>query len=153
DLLWILYLSAFCSSALAQFLYPAENAFLPTLVEEVQLVPANALNNLNNHLSRLIGPALGGVLMASAGFGVVVALDAATFLIAALLVAAIRVQPSAQTVSVEDVPKADFKPIWREWWAGVQIVRQNHTLSVIFVLMAITSIGEGAPGALSATFR
>ena len=56
--LWLLYLVAFCESTIAQFFGPAENALLPQLVSEDQLVAANSLNSLNNSLARLIGPAL-----------------------------------------------------------------------------------------------
>jgi MFS family permease len=64
DLLWIIYAVNFTESVLAQFLAPAENALLPRLVAERDLTPANALNGLNNNLARLIGPALGGLIVA-----------------------------------------------------------------------------------------
>lgn len=154
DMLWIVYVSAFCTAILSQFLYPAENAFLPTLVEEQYLVPANSLNNLNNHLSRLIGPALGGVIMANAGFGTVVLVDAATFIIGGLMIAAIRLNAQKpQTTEKSDQPEApNFQRIWQEWLAGLQLVRQSPTLTLLFIGMAITSIGEGTMGVLFTPF-
>jgi len=155
DLLWIVYLSAFVTAVLSQFLYPAENAFLPTLVGEDQLVPANSLNTLNNQLSRLIGPALGGMIMAAAGFSAVVVADAITFLVAALLIGAIRVvKKSAEKTeqTSDDPPAADLQRVYREWLAGLQIVRENHALTVMFIVMAITSVGEGIMSVLFAPF-
>ena len=57
---WVAYPVLAVSAILSSFSEPAENAFLPRLVPEAELVEANALNALNNSLARLIGPALGG---------------------------------------------------------------------------------------------
>lgn len=148
DLLWIVYLSAFVTAVLSQFLYPAENAFLPTLVTEEHLVAANSANSLNNQLARLVGPALGGVVMAQAGFGAVVAVDTATFLIAGLLIGAIKTAPQKpadkpEPETIDAAPAMSVRRIWQEWLAGLHIVRENHTLTTIFIVMAITSVGEG----------
>lgn len=162
DLLWIVYLSAFVTAVLSQFLYPAENAFLPTLVTEEELVPANSLNTLNNQLARLIGPALGGVVMAAAGFSAVVVADAATFLFAALMIFAIRITPASATEKSEKSNNPDndengneipgLRRVYREWLAGLKIVRENYALTVMFIVMAITSIGEGTMSVLFAPF-
>ncbi len=90
DWLWLLYLVSFVQAILAQFLAPAENALLPLLVAEADLVPANALNGLNNNLARLVGPPLGGLVVAAWGLGGAALLDAASFLVAAGLVALVR---------------------------------------------------------------
>ena len=41
---------------------------MPRLVGEERLVPANALNALNDNLTRLVGPALGGLTAAWFGW-------------------------------------------------------------------------------------
>src|SRR6476469_9212366 len=53
DWLWLIYLMSFIRSAVVPFFSSAENAFLPRLVGEEDLVPANALNGLNDNLARL----------------------------------------------------------------------------------------------------
>ena len=83
---WLVVPIAFLQSSAQQFIGPAENALLPTLVDESRLGAANSLNALNNNLARLIGPALGGLLIASVGFSGVVVANALTYLLAALLV-------------------------------------------------------------------
>jgi MFS family permease len=47
--IWIIYLVAFLQAIISQFFGPAENALLPQLVDESQLVAANSLNSLNNN--------------------------------------------------------------------------------------------------------
>ena len=58
DHVWIVYVVIFAETCFEQFTVPAQNALLPALVSEEQLVPANALNALSSNLSRLVGPAL-----------------------------------------------------------------------------------------------
>ncbi len=87
---WLVIPIAFLQSSVGQFIGPAENALLPTLVDETRLGAANSLNALNNNLARLIGPALGGLLIASVGLGGVVLANALTYLLAALLVLGVR---------------------------------------------------------------
>src|SRR5215211_8930213 len=93
DSIWIVYLVAFIESIVSQFFGPAENALLPQLVDESQLVTANSLNSLNNNLARLAGPALGGILLGSFGFQNVVLIDSLSFLLSGIMIAWI-VQPS-----------------------------------------------------------
>ncbi len=149
DHLWIVYLSALVTSSVAQFLYPAENAFLPTLVSEDQLVAANALNGLNNNLARLTGPAIGGVIMAGLGFQAVILIDAATFVISALLIAAIRRVPLESTGSA--LPP-DVRRVWREWQEGLQRVMRSRTLTLLFMLEAVLAVGQGAMSVLFTPF-
>jgi MFS family permease len=149
EMLWILYLSALIQSSIAQFLYPAENAMLPTLVDEQYLPSANALNSLNNNLARLGGPAIGGLLMASVGFEGVILADAATYLTAALMTAAITVTSKPERAALDSLQPS---VIWKEWRDGLRVVRQNQALLVLFILMAITSVGEGIFGTLFVLF-
>jgi MFS family permease len=88
--LWIVIAMIFTSGCVAQVTITAENALLPTLVDADETGRANSLNVLNNSLARLVGPAIGGVLTASHGLSAVAALNAATFLAAAGLVALVR---------------------------------------------------------------
>lgn len=89
DQVWIVYIVAVFESSVEQFFTPAKNAVLPTLVGEERIVQANSLNGLNNNLARLLGPAFGGVVAGFFGIPGIVAADAASFLLAALLIAAI----------------------------------------------------------------
>ena len=83
----LVFVVAAGQSALAAFSQPAETALLPRLVGPEELVAANALNVLNNRLGRLAGLPLGSLLYAAGGLGVVVVVDALTFVVAAGLVA------------------------------------------------------------------
>ena len=72
------------------FFAPAEQAFLPRVVDDADLVAANGLNGQIRNLARLVGSGIGGVVAATGGIRAVAVADAITFLVAALLVARIR---------------------------------------------------------------
>jgi MFS family permease len=154
DQLWIVYVVALIESALGQFFRPAENALLPQLVGEEQLIAANSLNTLNNNLARLAGPALGGVVAGLVGLPGVVLLDAASFLIAGALIALISGAPTRASRSVDAAPDAvgAWVAVWREWLAGLRLVRHERPILVVFVMLAITSLGEGIMGVLFVVF-
>ena len=59
---------------------PAWQAIVPELVPRPDLPLAVALNSVGFNLARAIGPALGGLVVAAAGAGVVFLLNAASFL-------------------------------------------------------------------------
>jgi MFS family permease len=143
--LWIVYLVAAALSAVGQFFRPAERALLPRLVGEDLIVPANAANALNDNLSRLIGPALGGLTAAWLGLGGVAAVDGATYLIAAGLLGAIGVatRPEHLPPAIPAKTRGVWATVGQEWLAGLQLVWGNMVLRVIFAVFAIASLGEG----------
>jgi MFS family permease len=76
----------------AAFFAPAFDALVPDIVPAERLARANALDQLMRPLVlRMAGPALGGTLVAASGAGLVFALDSATFLFSAAMLALVRV--------------------------------------------------------------
>lgn len=146
---WWVVPVAFVVSSVGQFIGPAENALLPTLVDESRLGSANSLNALNNNLARLVGPALGGLLLASFGFGGVVVANALAYLLAALLVLGVR---APHVVREPAVITGLYRRLASEWRAGLGAVRQNRTLMLSFSVVALTGLGEGTISALMAPF-
>src|SRR5262245_64342232 len=54
EMLWAIYLVVFVESSVSQFFNPAKGALIPNLVEERDLMPANALNTLSVEPTRLV---------------------------------------------------------------------------------------------------
>ena len=152
DLLWLIYLVAFTQAVISQFSTPAENALLPALVDEDKLTSANALNALNNNIGRLVGPALGGVLMGNLGLQAVAFYDAVTFLLASLLIVFIQTHNDSQTDDQEDDPAVGLGRVWRDWLDGLRVVRRNRVVLVLFTYIGVTSIGEGIMSTLFIPF-
>ena len=142
--LWLVYPSVFLLEVIEQFTGPAENALLPRLVREQDLLAANSLNALNNNLARLAGPALGGALYAVAGLEGVVVVDAASFVLAAALLAAIRSSGAVTAAGeLEDAVVRRWRRVWLDWREGFQVVRRKPAVRVVFTVTAVTSFGEG----------
>jgi MFS family permease len=138
--LGFVYLAAAAESALASFTVPAESALLPTLVDEAELVQANALNALNNRIGRLAGLPLGGLLLGFLGLRGVVLADCATFVAAALLVAPIRTRQTAREPGLEEAAAATAA-FWHEWLEGLRLVRRERAIGVMFAVFGIMTFG------------
>ena len=146
DDVWIVYLVAFTESLVARFLRPAEGAMLPRLVQKDDLVAANALASFASNVSRLVGPTLGGVIAGIYGLTAVAGFDSATFAIAATLVALVRTSGAPERSEIRDasaVAAGRFRAFWREWLDGLSLVVRSRTIRVLFVLAALSSLGEG----------
>src|SRR4051794_34878592 len=137
-LLWVVYVVAAAQSALSSFSMPAENSLLPTLVPPEELLSANALNALNNRIGRLSGLPLGPVFYAGGGLGAVAAADAASFLVAAGLVALVRARPSATADGGTVTGTGRFLS---EWVDGIRMVRRDRSIGVLFVVFGLMTFG------------
>jgi predicted MFS family arabinose efflux permease len=142
--LWVVYVVAFLESTLAQFMSPAESALLPTLVAEDRLVTANALNQLNDNIARIVGPSIGGVLAATGGLTAVTLFDSASFLGAAALISLLvtpRAPKRVPTIGVEDETSA-YLGVWREWREGLSAIRSSQLLRSLFAIAAVATFAD-----------
>ena len=153
---WVSFVVAFLAATARNFFGPAESALMPRLAGEADLVAANTLNGLNNNLSRLIGPAVAGLVVGYAGLGGVATIDAATFLVSGLLIAAIRpVGGAARAVAPDAATGPDRHPVRRvvdEWGDGLRIIGRDRTLRWVFGAIGLIFLGEGFFGLLINVF-
>lgn len=88
---WHIYLTVLVNAAAATFDGPARLALIPAMVPRDQLVQAFALVNPSREVAILVGPALGGLLVAVAGPEAMYAVDAATYGVLVVVLALLRV--------------------------------------------------------------
>jgi DHA3 family tetracycline resistance protein-like MFS transporter len=82
------------------FFNPASSAIVPTLLPDEELPQANALMGfIRPMMIRLVGPALGGFVVALAGAGSAFVVDALTFVASAAAIGAITTRPVVTAVS------------------------------------------------------
>jgi MFS family permease len=152
--LWVVYAVLVGMTVLKQLFIPAEVALLPLLVGSENLVAANSLSSLNRNLSRLVGPAVGGITVAAGGLLAVIAVDSASFLVAAALIALIPAGAGAGTRLVaasQDAARgirASFGRGVAEWRDGLSSVWSDMGLRAMLLFALVTGIGEGVVGAL-----
>jgi MFS family permease len=85
--LWAIYVAVAAAQFAGSLGRPSQGAMLPGLVEARQLARANATYGLLLSSSIFVAPAIGAVLLLRVGPDPLFAIDAATFVVAALLVA------------------------------------------------------------------
>ena len=76
--------------SLAAFWYPAMSALTPEVVPDTHLQTANGFIAMAQNGGMIVGAAIGGALVATVGSGIAIAIDAASFFIAGLLVFSFR---------------------------------------------------------------
>jgi predicted MFS family arabinose efflux permease len=103
----------------------AAPSLLPALVGPEKLVVANSRLEVTRSLAMIIGPALGGVFAEVIRPSGVVALDAATYVAAALLVVTIRPPAGRRSTAGGAAPRTG---VAREMWDGIVAVRRHALL-------------------------
>lgn len=109
----------------AAFMAPAWQAVVPQLVPRDKLKPAIALNSMGINISRAIGPALAGVLIASVGLAAPFALNAASYLV--ILAALLLWKPPARPVGRR------HGPLLSDMTTGLRHVRHNPAMKATLV--------------------
>lgn len=96
----------------AGLVLPAEVGLVPQTVSPARLQQANALQGMSRNMTQVLGPALGGALVVAGSPGSALAIDAASFLVCALLLARISIPRR-----VRDADAPGFLRELREgWW-------------------------------------
>jgi MFS family permease len=90
---WVLFVAAALMAATTAIRRPPMDALVPRLVERDELKAAAALHWSLSDIAMLLGPALAGVLIATAGVAVAYVVDAVTFGAALWSLAVIRTPP------------------------------------------------------------
>ena len=89
--MWMLISLSVIHGAVSAISLPAMGSLLPQLVRRNQLQPANALMSLTRNGLTVLGPTIGALLVVTVGAGWALAIDAATWLIAALLLISVKI--------------------------------------------------------------
>jgi MFS family permease len=143
------------------FFGPAATGLVPQTVQPDRIQQANALMGMSENLSSVVGPALGGVFVVTAGAGWGLAFDAAAFLVSALSLLMMRLAPIALPPRRSTI--AELHEGWqafrsRTWlWASVASLTLIVTvvfapLDVLGPEVARTHLGGAAAwAAISAT--
>jgi len=119
------------------FFNPAAQAALPNLVASDQLARANALYQSVSNVTWLLGPLVGGALLAVSGTDLAYGINAATFGISAAFIAAI---PAARFASEAAVSKGH----WRDLADGFDLVRRSRALVAVTLAWTLATLGNAA---------
>ena len=95
--LWILYALTAISASFSAFDQPARGSLVPTLVERSELPAAIALNQMLYQTAAVVGPAIGGLVIASFGVAAAYWVDTITF--GAAIAAALAINAPRQMLA------------------------------------------------------
>ena len=131
------------TAAASHFFGPAKNALIPRLVGDQGLLAASSLSEMASQLTMLIGPALGGALLALFGMSSAILVDAACFLFSALM-AGLVVSPAPEaSLSASDAGTSAWERLWRQYREGISLMRHNGVVIALMLAMGFTEVGQG----------
>lgn len=117
---------------------PVRMAIVPNLVNREQLQNAIAITSISFNVSRFVGPALAGAIIATVGVASAFFLNGLTYvgLIVAMLV--VRLNPAAEREKRQ-------RDVWQELTEGVRYVFRHQSIRAVLMIIAVASVfGRGA---------
>ena len=124
------------NGVLAAFTTPALRGVVPRLVSPQDLQRANALLGSTRNATKILGPTIAGVLVVSEGGGFAIAVDAASYLLAAACLVRVRL-PAATT----PVPSSGLLHQLGQGWGAFRGTRWLWTVTVAFAVVNLASTG------------
>jgi MFS family permease len=124
--IWMLAALAGITGGATGFFNPASTGLLPEVVPADDLQPANALRATAVSGSEILGPLVAGVIVAAAGAGWAIAVDALTFAISAVCL--MRLRPPTRELR----GRASFVSDLREGWVAFTSRRWVWTFVAYF---------------------
>lgn len=123
--LWELIVMAAIFGCADSFFGPASMTIVPELLSPDLLVSGNALSQLSGQLTQgLIGPAVGGFIVAAIGTAWSFGLDAASFFVSALCLSVMRSrsrEEKSKRSPLEDA-REGLRYVWKRNWLAYSIV-------------------------------
>jgi MFS family permease len=134
------------------FVIPAETGLVPQTVTDERLQEANALRGMMRNLIFVVGPAIGGVIVVAGSPGIALAIDAASFAGAAILLARIRIPPRTAPAEHPHFLR-ELREGWREFtsrtwlWSTVVIFGLGNFFFMFWPVLGPTVAKEHLGGA------
>jgi MFS family permease len=137
DLLTIplLVLATGLVSAASAFFQPAIMASMPNMVGRSELPRAASLLEMGRSIARVLGPALGGVLIVALGFPLVFLINGVSFMVSAL---------SAAFIYIPQTAKAKTLTVIQDLREGIRFVLKSQLLMGLMLVLCVMNFFEPA---------
>ena len=137
---WLLLMFTFAIGCGAAFNAPAWQASVGDMVPRAELPGAVALNSMGFNIARSVGPAIGGLIVATAGVATAFGVNALAYI--ALIVVLLRWRP------VRDKQSLPRETLGIAIAAGVRYVAMSPAIRTVLLRSAVFGIAAGAVMAL-----
>jgi MFS family permease len=131
---WQIYVLAVLRGCVMVFDAPARQALTYQMVGPAELPNAVALNSSLFNAARVIGPAIGGVVVAAFDPGVCFGVNAVSFVAVLGCLTAMRVRDFVPVKRQEEAPT-----VFRGTWEAVTYARSDKRVGVLLVLVCLVS--------------
>jgi len=128
--MWVLLPLVFAKTLFSTAFAPAQQATIRATVPEGDLLAANSLSQLATQITKVVGPALGGLIVAAWSPRVAFGVDAVTFLVSAAILSRL---PRLEIEPVEGHEPGSFLAELRE---GLAFVVRRRTLGIAIASMS-----------------
>ena len=141
---YTVYATTIVATVVGVVFRPAQAALLPRLARDpAELTAANVASSTIESVASFLGPALGGLLLATTGPEVVFAVNGASFVWSAVLVLGIRA-----TTPGEPASEQARKSFLRELGGGVAAIAGERRVALVTGLYAVQTLVAGATNVL-----
>ncbi|HEY5729997.1 MAG TPA: MFS transporter [Anaerolineales bacterium] len=141
-----MYILVMLSATVGQFFNPAHASVLPEIASEDELNAANSLMAISSFGSLVIGYAAAGLITSSFSIEWVFYIDAATFLISALLVYLTRIP------AIQGEENTNVNSIFQNLRSGINIITTTGILRSLFIAYIVIGITFGFSNAIRLPF-
>jgi MFS family permease len=135
DRVWVIYLIAVVRGGILVFNNPSRQALIVQLVGRQDLPNAIALNSSLNNATRVIGPAIAGLLIAGVGTGWCFALNAASFIPVIVALGVMRESEFHRQVGIRSRVS-----LWQSIRSGLAYARRRKTVAVVLTMLLVISL-------------
>jgi MFS family permease len=142
--LWQLYALTLINSTIGTLEQPALQASVAMLVADCHRDRANAIGQMTGPAANAVAPMLAGLSYAVIGVPGAILVDLATFALAVLVLAVVRIPKPAST----DEGAAMAGAVWRQAFDGLAYLWRRPTLLGLALLVGVVSFLMGALGVL-----
>ncbi|WP_159618842.1 MFS transporter [Arthrobacter zhaoguopingii] len=141
DHLWLVYLVVFTYATSNYVTSAAQSGLLRDMLTDRLLAPANGLLSSIDQGLRIISPLIGAGMLALWGMHAVVLTTSVCFILAAVILTAIKVQESEPGTNTDE-------NFWQSTTAGLRFLARHHLLAPAMLAL---SIAIGASGIFNVT--
>ncbi len=146
-----IYASVFAISSFSRFFMPARTGVMQVIVAPEQQTRAASIGQATFALSFIIGPAIASPLYFLVGPVIACSINAASFLVSALCLIALRASRKALHPYIQS-DKSGIGAIVSEMFAGLRLIVNSRVLYLVMILALIAFLGAGALNALDIIF-
>ena len=143
---WHGYVVAAGISAGNAFFNPTVQAVIPVLTTEEQRLAANSVGWSTGRLVQILASAVAGGVIAFIGTGPAFAVNAASFVVSALLISTLHIPAHAGQLGA--ATKRGLSSYFSDAGAGLTFARGDRFVSLLLLVQALASLATGATGAM-----